>query len=407
MNFVLRIATALAVAGWAASATLAAQAGDVRFVVAEYSPKTGPYFEQVVADFEKSHPGINIKLEVVPWNDMQQRLITDLAADSAPDLAIIGTRWLVDFVAQDAVDSLDGYMDQEFKSRFIPVFFSPGVLNGKTYGLPVAASARAMFYNKDLLSRAGMSVPKTWDEMLSVARKISALGGGVRGFGLQGKEIETDVYFYYAFWSYGGKLIDADGTSGLDSEAGYKAAALYKKMIDEGLTQDGVTDYTREDVQNLFIEGRLGFVFSLPFLPGQIKERNPDLQFGVAAIPRADEQVTYGVTDSIVMFSGARNKSESWKFLDFAFSDKWRREFTVTEGFLPVNVSVSRDPHFVNDPYLKEFSKLLPNARFAPTIEGWEEIAQTVVDALQRVYTNAQTPKVALDEAASRINRIL
>jgi multiple sugar transport system substrate-binding protein len=384
-----------------------AVAGDVRFTVAEYSPKTGPYFERVAADFEAANPGININVEVVPWNDMQQRLITDLSANNVPDIAIIGTRWLVDFVANDAVENFDDYMSPEFRQRFIPAFFGPGVLNGNTYGLPVAASARAMFYNKDLLDRAGVSVPQTWEQLVDASRKISALGGGVRGFGMQGKEIETDVYYYYAFWSHGGRLIDSDGTSGLDSAAGYQAAELYKSMIDEGITQDGVTDYTREDVQNLFIEGRLGFVFSLPFLPNQIKEKNPSLPYGVAAIPRATDQVTYGVTDSIVMFSGAKNKPEAWKFLDHAFSDKWRREFTVLEGFLPVNAAVSRDPHFVNDADLKVFSSLLPNARFAPTIEGWEEIAQNVVNALQRVYTGEQDAKTALDDAAQRINRIL
>ncbi len=398
------LATAAVVGALAASG---ASAGDVRFVVAEYSSKTGPYFKEVAEDFMAANPGININIEVVPWGEMQQRLITDLAANNAPDLAIIGTRWLVDFVAQDAVENLDDYMSSEFKGRFIPSFFAPSVLNGNTYGLPVAASARAMFYNKDLLSRAGAQVPNTWDELVDASRKISALGGGVRGFGMQGKEIETDVYYYYAFWSHGGRIVDADGTSGLDTDAGYTAAKLYKRMIDDGLTQDGVTDYTREDVQNLFIEGRLGFVFSLPFLPNQIREKNPSLPYGVAPIPRATDQVTYGVTDSIVLFSGAQNKPEAWQFLDHAFSDKWRREFTLNEGFLPVNAAVSRDPHFANDPDLKVFSGLLPNARFAPTIEGWEEIAENVVSALQRVYTGQEDAETALNNAASRIDRIL
>ena len=79
----------------------------------------------------------------------------------------------------------------------------------------------------------------------------------VYGFGLQGKEIETDVYFYYAMWSYGGEIIK-DGTSGLDSQAAIEAAKLYKCFIDEGLTQPGVTSNTREDVQNLFKQGKVG-----------------------------------------------------------------------------------------------------------------------------------------------------
>ena len=73
---------------------------------------------------------------------------------------------------------------------------------------------------------------------------------------MQGKEIETDVYFYYAMWSYGGEIVK-DGKSGLDSQAAIDAAKLYKGFIDGGLTQPGVTSYSREDVQNLFKQGKV------------------------------------------------------------------------------------------------------------------------------------------------------
>jgi multiple sugar transport system substrate-binding protein len=61
-----------------------------------------------------------------------------------------------------------------------------------------------MYYNKDLFEKAGITAPpETWEELKAAAAKIKALGGEVYGFGLQGKEIETDVYFYYAMWSHG------------------------------------------------------------------------------------------------------------------------------------------------------------------------------------------------------------
>ena len=57
----------------------------------------------------------------------------------------------------------------------------------------------------------------TWAELKDAAAKIKAVGGDVYGFGLQGKEIETDVYYYYAMWSQGTEILNADGTSGLGS----------------------------------------------------------------------------------------------------------------------------------------------------------------------------------------------
>ncbi len=403
--------------GIAAAATLAlaaatplATAQTVRVTVAEYSSKTGPYFEAAAAAFEAANPGTDVQIEVVPWDVLLQKLTTDISAGTNADLAIIGTRWLVDFVEEGIAAPLDDYMTDEFRSRFFEVFLSPSVMKGKTYGLPIAASARAMYYNRELLERAGYDAPPdTWEQLAETAKAISALGDEVYGYGLQGKEIETDVYFYYAFWAYGGDLVEEDGTSGLDTEAGYQAARLYKGMIDAGATQPGVTAYTREDVQNLFKQGKVGMMITAPFLSAQIKEEAPDLPYGVARIPAGPtgERGTYGVTDSIIMFENSPNKDLAWKFLDLIFTTEWRAKFTEGEGFLPVNREVAAMPAFAENPDLKVFTALLPEARFAPVIRGWEEIAAITTNALQSIYLGEAEVEDALNEAAARIDGIL
>ncbi|WPZ16686.1 sugar ABC transporter substrate-binding protein (plasmid) [Nitratireductor rhodophyticola] len=393
----------LSMAGWA-------QAETVRVTVAEYSSKTGPYFEEAAKAFEEANPGSDIQIEVVPWDVLLQKLTTDISGGANADLSIIGTRWLIDFVDQGIAAPLDDYMTQDFRDRFFPVFLEPSVMQGKTYGLPIAASARAMYYNKALFEQAGITeVPDTWDELAEAAKKIGALGDDIAGFGLQGKEIETDVYFYYAFWAYGGQLVEEDGTSGLDTDAGYKAAEMYKSLIDSGATQPGVTSYNREDVQNLFKQGKVGMMITAPFLSNQIKEEAPDLDYGVAAIPAGPEgdRGTYGVTDSIIMFENSQNKDLAWKFLDQLFTTEWRAKFTSGEGFLPVNPEVATQPAFADNADLKAFTALLPDARFAPVIAGWEEIAATTSDAVQTIYLGNGEPKATLDAAAGEINGIL
>jgi multiple sugar transport system substrate-binding protein len=388
----------------------AAYAQTVRVTVAEYSSKTGPYFEKAATEFEAENPGTDIQIEVVPWDVLQQKLTTDISGGANADLAIIGTRWLIDYVSQGVAAPLDGYITDEFRARFIETFLSPSVMDGKTYGLPIAASARAMYYNTDILENASVAgPPATWEELKAAAEKIKAAGGDVYGYGMQGKEIETDVYFYYAFWSYGGNLIDEDGTSGLDSEAAYQAATLYKSLIDEGLTQPGVTSLNREDVQNLFKQGRIGMMITAPFLSSQIREEAPDLNYGVAAIPAGPngDRGTYGVTDSIIMFENSQNKDTAWKFLDYIFSTEKRVEFDQNEGFLPVNAEEAAMPMFADDPDLKAFAALLPDARFAPVIPGWEEIASVTSNALQRIYLGEGEIKETLDAAAAEINGII
>ena len=394
-------ALALSVAG-----ARAASAETVHVTVSYYSAATGPYFEKMAAEFHKANPGTDIKIDVVNWDSLLQQLRTDIAGGTNPDISIIGTRWLLDFVKDDIAEPLDGYMDPAFKARFISPFLQPATIDGKVYGLPIAASARALYYNKDMLTKAGFpNGPATWDDVVAASEKLKA--DGTPGFGLMAKGTEVDVYYYYALWSYGGDVIDSHDKAAFDSPAGVKALTLYKSLVDKGLTQPGVTNYTREDLQNLFKQGRVGMVITAPFLINQIAKEAPKLDYGIVPVPKGTTSSTYAVTDSVVMFKNSKVKQAAWKFLDFLFTKEPRVEFTKGEGFLPTTVAEAQDPYFTDNARLETFVKLLPSAHFAPTITGWEDTAKAVTDAVQSVYIGQAQPEPALKQAAARADESL
>ena len=387
-------------------APLRAQAATVNVTVSYYSAATGPYFEKMAAEFHKANPGTDIKIQVVNWDNLLQKLRTDIAGGVNPDLSIIGTRWLLDFVKDGLAEPLDQDMSPEFKARFIPPFLKPATIDGKIYGLPIAASARAMFYNKPMLAKAGYpNGPATWDDVVAASEKLKA--AGTPGFGIQGKGTEVDIYYYYALWSYGGEVLNGKDKAAFDSPAGTKALTLYKTLIDKGLTEDGPTSYTRENLQDLFKQGRLGMVITAPFLIGQIAKEAPSLDYGIVPVPKGATSSTYAVTDSIVMFSNSKVKQEAYKFLEFLFAKQPRVEFNKAEGFLPTTTAVAQDPAFADDPRLKTFVDLLPGAHFAPIVTGWEDTAKAVTDAVQSVYTGSAQPGPALKQAAARADQAL
>src|SRR5947209_562052 len=114
----------LAGAGLLVSTALAA-AATVRVTVAEYSSKTGPYFQDAAKAFHAANPGTDIQIEVVPWDVLLQKLTTDISGNANADIAIIGTRWLIDFVQQGIAEPLDERMTPDFRGRFIETFLSP------------------------------------------------------------------------------------------------------------------------------------------------------------------------------------------------------------------------------------------------------------------------------------------
>lgn len=383
-----------------------AHATDVRFTVAAYSQKTGPYFEKLAEEFHKANPDVTIKIEVIPWETLFQRLTTDIAGGTPPDLAIIGTRWLTDFSAQGIAAPLDSYMTPEFKARFAGSFLAPSTIDGKIMGLPVAASVRAMMINMDIMKKAGAEVPSTWDEVYAAAKKIKE-NTQYAGFGLQGKGIETDAYYYYALWTFGGDIFTPDGKSALGEKPAIDAAAFYKKMIDEGLTEETPTNYSQTDLFNLFKQGRVAMVCTYPMLVPQVKAEAPNMHYEVVPMPTGAAKATYGVTDTLMLFEASKVKDAAWKFIEYAYQDKERAAFDEAEGFLPVLKKVAALDYYKQNPDIKAFADGLPNAKFAPSVPNWEQMADAITRHLQAIYLGQATPADGMKAAASELDSII
>jgi multiple sugar transport system substrate-binding protein len=378
----------------------------LHFIVAHYSDSTLPTFQHAAERFEAKHPNVKIVVEDVSWDNLQQRLATDVAGGTAPDISIVATRWVLDYVKNDIAQPLDGYITPSFRGEFYPNVLTPGVVDGKTYLLPILASTRGLYYNKDIFQKAGIATPPhTWDDLVSDARKITATG--VYGFGIQGKEIETDTYWYYPFWAYGGKIL-INGQSGINAQPGITAATLYKSMIDKGLTEPSPTGSNRQDIETLFKQGRIGAIVSGPWLRGQIRSEDPNLNYGIAPVPVGTVQTTWAGSDSLMMFKSSRHKKLAWEFIqDSLFSPQTRVEFDKAEGFLPVLKSEMENKQLAGDQTLKAFADMLPYAQFAPLMPNWEQVVDITTSALQEIYLGKESPKVALDSAASSINKSL
>ena len=101
-----------------------------------------------------------------------------------------------------------------------------------------------------------------------------------------------------------------------------------------------------------------------------------------------------------------RPSHSAWKFLDFLFTKGPRVDFSKSEGFLPTTKAEASDPA-LNGPDTRAFIALLPNARFAPTVAGWEDTGKAVSDAMQSVYLGKAQPAAALNAAAEKANQSL
>lgn len=409
-----RIVTALATLAIATSAVACGGSSSsgggevaIRFLFPEYSAKTVGLMTEVVDAFNAANTGkIKVSLETSPWDKMHDKLAVSMGSDQAPCVFGYATRWISEFSALNQLAPLDDLLVGDFKASFIPKLLDAGILGGKTYGIPVAASARLLFYNTDLFTKAGVPAPKTWDDLKNVAVKTANPPSNY-GLGVPASGIEVDTFFDYFLWNNGGDIVDANGKSMLSKPESVAALQYLVDLVKAGGSQPKPEGFTREQVIEMFKSGQVSMYPTGPWMNAMIKADNPTLKYSFIPFPvnGSTPQATVSVTDSMGLSAKCANKTEAWQFVQFLYKTEYRQKFDETEGMLPELTSVANSTFYQAADY-KPFVDALQTAKFQPQHPKFEQIQQIMTVAVQKALTGEMTPQAALDEATQKIDAL-
>jgi multiple sugar transport system substrate-binding protein len=181
--------SAIAGAAFALSTTLGAQAGEFDGVTVNVMTQTGAIQEPLqrrAPDFEKA-TGAKINIIAVPFSDLYQKVLTDWASGTnSVDAAVFAPQWMVDYVSGGYLEELGPRIAKDPKIKWdeIGPFFRnfSATYGGKTYLVPLDGDFHMLYYRTDVLEKAGLKPPKTWDEYLEVAKALN------------GKDFNGDVH---------------------------------------------------------------------------------------------------------------------------------------------------------------------------------------------------------------------
>ncbi|HEY5471569.1 MAG TPA: extracellular solute-binding protein, partial [Candidatus Limnocylindrales bacterium] len=165
------------------SSGAAAKVTSIKLVAAEYSKDHTAAFWKQFADKYEAKTGITLDVQVVSWDSIDQQSSTMIQNNNAPD--VLNLNVYASYAKDKLLYSADEVLSPAVKSDVLDAFVKSGTYQGKMYGMPDLSSARALFYNKDLFTKAGIAAPpKTWDEFEADAKKIQALPGGNIGYAM-------------------------------------------------------------------------------------------------------------------------------------------------------------------------------------------------------------------------------
>ena len=123
-------------------------------IISQYGTQTQTWWTQFEKDFEAENPDIDLNVEIVSWNDLYTKVNTLVANNNAPDILNIDV--LADYVADDLLMPATEYASEDLQAKFFPAFWEASTIDDTVYALPILASCRALFYNKDILDKAGV-----------------------------------------------------------------------------------------------------------------------------------------------------------------------------------------------------------------------------------------------------------
>src|SRR5205085_3779086 len=210
------------------------------------APELRAFFASATAEFEAAHRGDRVEVQFVPWASAHDQFVTAIGGGQVPDVAEMGSTWTPEFADIGALESA------EITGRYVPSLVEGATVDGKVYGVPWYAGARALIYRADVLASLGLPVPATWTDLVTVGRAIRDRTG-MAAFGVAGN---AEHYVLPMVWQNGGEIAERRGgiwRSGMDSPAAVAAVQFYADLYrSEHFAPAGALSWNARDVRKAF-----------------------------------------------------------------------------------------------------------------------------------------------------------
>ena len=390
-----------------AAATLPAAAAAKAISFIYCGDKLNPVHEKYIHEWEGQNPGYKIAYEVVGWEQCQDKATTLAAAGTPVGLAYVGSRTLKQFAGSDLIVPVP--MSDAEVASFYPHIVDTVTFDGKHWGVPIAFSTKAFFWNKDLFKQAGLDPevpPKTWAEAIADAKAIKEKTG-VAGYGLPAKTFDNTMHQFLQ-WVYtnDGTVTDAAGKNTLDSPKNLQALTAYRDIAP--YAEAGPTAYEQNEVRAIFLDGKLGMIENST---GAIKRLEATkIHWGVADLPRGPDAKGPGtllITDSLAIFKGSGVEDKAIDFAKYLTAPARQTEYELTgdDGLVPLHPSATVDRFVADHPAWKPFLDGIAFGGPEPLFADYKGFQNATIGMVQSVVTGQATPADALKKAAADIEQ--
>ena len=366
-------------------------------------------------DFEKANPDLKVNLEFVPYESLHDKIIAAQGAGAKGyDVVLYDVIWPAEFAEHGVLMDVSSKIPADMTPQIFDGAWSTVEYNGKRYGMPWILDTKYLFYNKEMLEKAGIAnPPKTWDELVADAKTIKEKGISKYPIVWSWAQAEAVICDYTTLVdAYGGKFFD-DGKPAMAKGGALDAMKFMEQTMKDGITNPNSKEYLEEDVRKVFSNGDAAFALNWTYMynmaNGNPKESKIVGKVGVVAAPGVAGKSEFSAVNGSMGLGIASNSAhpdDAWKYIMFLTSQPVQNQYAKLS--LPIWKSSYDDPAVQKDQEaLVAAAKGAINAMYPrPTTPSYQEMSTILQKQIQEVLLGQESPEDAMAKADKQVSRL-
>ncbi|MFF3905679.1 ABC transporter substrate-binding protein [Streptomyces sp. NPDC001848] len=366
--------------------------------------------------FEKQ-TGIKVKLEVVPWSDLLNRILTATTSGQGPDVLNIGNTWSASLQATGALLPWDAKNFAKIggRDRFVDsALGSTGAQGKDPAAVPLYSMAYALYYNKKIFADAGLAKPPaTWDELIADGKKIQAEGKQV--LGAEGSNVSENIHHVFVFAKqHGADFFTADGKPDFANDGAVAAVKQYVDlMAKDKVIPQGNAEYAQNQSVSDFAKGRTAMLLWQSASANLKSQGMSEDAYGIAPVPvQSGAPGTGTQVDSMVaginlaVFKNSHNLDGATKFVKFMTSDAEQKILNKAYSSIPPVKAAQADPAFSTPANAVLKNTLATSAAALPQVADESQFETTVGTAVKELFADAAAGQaVTTDSVKAKLQK--
>lgn len=371
----------------------------------------GPH-QEAITELVKQFNESQDKYEVVEQNQgeydtLNQKVLGAVVSDELPTMSQLTPSNITDYAGEGILTPLDELLteengfDQALMDDIYEGFMAGVKMDEQIYVIPFSKSVRLMFVNKDMLDKAGIEIPKTWEEVKALGDALKEAGIDKPAMGLENgfsMELETMARQNGAVW-----IADDLSATDIASDKAVEPMQFLKDLIDQGYARTAGEDGY---MSGPFSQGEsalyIGSSAGIPYVLPGVEESGMTLETAEIPVYGDGEALTLFAGNDLGIFESASDeeKAGAISFMAFLLQADNTATWATKSGYLPITKSGTESEiwqkYLEENPYVAAATKELEYGKSQVPYVGSGEVFNELNTVIEDIVLNGADVKESL-----------